>query len=99
VPRTGCYTATGGTIEVPLTQRVAEWGWAVRLGYLADQSTVASVTLGDDTVSVPFTKGLGQVWLSFVSAGDKITVSGISPGVNFCVGDAQVGFPAPAAAS
>jgi hypothetical protein len=99
VPRTGCYTSTGGTIEVPLTQRVAEWGWAVRLGYLADQSTVASVTLGDDTVSVPFTKGLGQVWLSFVSAGDRITVSGISPGVNFCVGDAQVGFPAPAAAS
>ena len=97
VPRTGCYTATGNTIEVPLTQPVAEWGWAVRLGYLADQSTVASVSLGADTVSVPFTKGLGQVWVSFVSAGDRITVSGLAPGLNFCIGDAQVGFPAPAA--
>ncbi|HET8988962.1 MAG TPA: hypothetical protein VFN43_10655 [Humibacillus sp.] len=99
VPHTGCYTATDRTIEVPLTQPVAEWGWAVRLGYLADQSTVASVSLGDDTVSVPFAKGLGEVWVSFVSAGDRITVSGLAPGVNFCIGDAQVGFPAPAPTS
>ena len=97
VPRTGCYQATGGTIKVPLTKPVAEWGWAVRLGYLADQPTVASVSLGGDTVSVPFAKGLGEVWVSFVSAGDRITVTGLAPGVNFCVGDVQVGFPTPAA--
>ena len=60
VARSGCYTATGSTIEVPLTKPVAEWGWAVRLGYLADQSTVASVSLGDDTVSVPSPRASGR---------------------------------------
>ena len=96
-PRSGCYSATGGSIEVPLTSRVYAWGWAVRLAYLSDTATVATVSLGQDSVSVPFGTGLQDVWVSLVGAGDRLTVSGLGPGVNFCVGDAQVGFPAPAA--
>lgn len=91
----GCYPATGGTVRIPLTQTVYEWGWAVRIGYLADSPSEASVGLGADRQAIPITEGLGEIYLSLVGSGAELVIAELPPDVNFCIGDVQVGFPTP----
>jgi len=91
----GCYGVRNGRVTVPLTQKLYRWGWAVRIGYLADGDTTGTVSLGKDSRQFPITKGLGEVIVSLVGEGDALRFTGIPPGVNFCVGDAQVGFATP----
>ncbi len=91
-----CYAAKEGTVRIPLSQRLYEWGWAVRIGYLADSSAQASVILGGDRQVIPITEGLGEIYVSLVGEGAELTVTDLPPDVNFCIGDIQVGFPTPA---
>jgi hypothetical protein len=91
----GCYGVHQGEVTIPLTQHLYRWGWAVRIGYLSDSDTTGMVALGDDSRQFPIVKGLGEIYVALVGDGDVLRISGVPAGVNFCVGDAQVGFPAP----
>ncbi|GAB3081195.1 hypothetical protein [Pedococcus soli] len=94
-PGQGCLPVKGGTVTVPLTGPAFDWEWAVRIGYLSDTATTGTVSMGKAEQQVTFAKGLGQVFLPLEGSGTTVTISDIPPGVNFCVGDLQVGQPTP----
>ncbi|HMM94505.1 hypothetical protein [Phycicoccus sp.] len=87
------WVARNGTVTVPLGSDVFAWGWAVRIGYLADGDTTATVRLGTGTGTVHLREGLGEVYLPLVGSGPQVELQGMDPRVNVCVGDVQVGNP------
>lgn len=90
-----CVAVKNGEVNLPLQAPLFEWGWAVRIGYLSDAEATATVHLGEAQQDIQVTKGLGEVYVSLVAAGDSIRITDIPAGVNFCVGDVQVGQPTP----
>jgi hypothetical protein len=91
----GCEPVKNGVVEVPLTAPVFAWSWAVRIGYLADADASATVSLGRGRQDVSLAKGLGEVYVQLEGGGETLRITGLPPSVNFCVGDVQVGAPAP----
>lgn len=89
------WLSKAGQIAVPLTGSAYEWNWAVRVGYLADQDTQATIVLGKDRQTVQLHRGLGEVYLPMVGGGNEVRVEGLNPQAKVCVGDVQVGTPAP----
>jgi hypothetical protein len=67
----------------------------VRVGYLAASDTQATVVLGRDRQRVQLHKGLGQIFLPMTGGGTQVRVEEMNPDANVCVGDVQVGSPAP----
>jgi hypothetical protein len=94
-PAGQCTPAAGGTATVPLNVALFEWGWVVRLGYLADADATATVELGAGRETVTLREGLGEVYVSVVGAGDAVRLMDVPRGVAVCVGDVQVGKPVP----
>ncbi len=96
-PLKGCgWRITPGMWRrVPLGERVFEWPWSVRLGYIATAPGEVTVALGDDEQTVPLQKGLNQVVFQLTGTGDALMVHDLSPGTVLCLGDAQVGGPVP----
>lgn len=90
-----CRPVEGGEVDIPLQGALFEWGWAVRIGYLSDADATATVHLGDAEQDIQVTKGLSEVYVSLVGAGDSVRITGVPSGVNFCVGDVQVGQATP----
>ncbi|HSF99303.1 MAG TPA: hypothetical protein VLA55_11465 [Ornithinibacter sp.] len=88
------WTATNGSVTVPLGSPAFPWSWAVRVGYLADGDTSATIRLGDASQEVTLAEGLGEVYVRLVGGGDEITLDGLDESVQLCVGDVQVGNPA-----
>lgn len=89
------WTARSGKIAVPLKGSAYLWTWAVRVGYLADRDTPATFVLGTDRQTVQLQKGLGEVFLRMQGGGSELRVEGLDPDAHVCVGDVQVGTPAP----
>ncbi len=77
---------------------VFDWPWSVRVGYIASTAGEVTVTLGSAERRVPLQKGLNQVVFQLTGKGDALGFHDLSPGTVLCVGDAQVGNPAPAPA-
>ena len=89
------WTPQAGEIAVPLSGSAYEWTWTVRVGYLAAGDTQATIVLGDDRERVQLHKGLGEIFLPMIGGGNEVRVEDMSPDANVCVGDVQVGTPAP----
>ena len=89
------WVSKDGQITVPLTGSAFVWNWAVRVGYLADRDTRATIVLGKDRQTVQLHEGLGEVYLPLVGGGNEVRIEGLSPDAKVCVGDVQVGAPAP----
>jgi hypothetical protein len=87
------WTATGGRVDVPLGSPAFPWGWAVRVGYLADRDTPATIRLGDAQQEVQLHEGLGEVFVNLVGGGNSVVLDGLDESANICVGDVQVGNP------
>jgi hypothetical protein len=87
------WTSEGGRVAVPLTDTAFEWDWVVRVGYLTDGATNATVHLGEDSQLVSLKEGLGEVFVRLLGSGREVVVDGLDPGVLVCVGDVQVGSP------
>ena len=88
------WNAEGGRVDVPLGSPAFPWGWAVRVGYLADRDTSATIRLGEAEQEVQLHEGLGEVFVNLVGGGNSVVLDGIDPSANVCVGDVQVGNPA-----
>jgi hypothetical protein len=99
-PLAGCgwRLTPGQARRVPLAGPVFDWPWSVRVGYIASTAGEVTVTLGAAERSVPLQKGLNQVVFQLTGKGDALGFHDLSPGTVLCVGDAQVGNPAPAPA-
>jgi hypothetical protein len=91
------WASSGGEVSVPLSAPVFAWTWAVRIGYLADNPTTASVHLGEGSHAVTLNEGLGEVYFTITGGGNEIRISGLDPAAKVCVGDVVVGNPVPAA--
>ena len=89
------WNVVNGSTVVPLGSSAFAWRWAVRVGYLADRDTTARIVLGDAEQEVQLTKGLGEVFVTLVGAGDRVEVRGVDEGAHVCIGDVQVGNPVP----
>ena len=89
------WAPQAGVIAVPLTGSAYEWTWAVRVGYLSASDTQATIVLGTDRQRVQLHQGLGEIFLPMTGGGDKVRVEDMNPDANVCVGDVQVGSPAP----
>ncbi|NMM35673.1 MAG: hypothetical protein HHJ13_17110 [Phycicoccus sp.] len=89
------WTSRTDQIAVPLTESAYPWTWTVRVGYLAGLDTQATIVLGKARQQVQLHKGLGEVYLPMVGGGSEVRVEGLNPEANVCVGDVQVGHPAP----
>lgn len=87
------WTAENGRVAVPLADAAFEWDWVVRVGYLTDGETEATVRLGDDSQDVQLSSGLGEVFVPLLGGGREVVIDGLDPGVDVCVGDVQVGTP------
>jgi hypothetical protein len=95
-PRGRCgWTAQAGQVVVPLTDAAYEWTWTVRVGYLAARDTPATIVLGIGRTPVQLHKGLGEVFLRIQGSGREVRVEELDPGTDVCVGDVEVGTPAP----
>ena len=88
------WNAEDGRVDVPLGSPAFPWGWAVRVGYLADRDTSATIRLGEAEQKVQLHEGLGEVFVNLVGGGNSVVLDGIDPSANVCVGDVQVGNPA-----
>lgn len=89
------WTPTAGQIAAPLVGTAFRWNWAVRVGYLADRDTPVTIVLGKDRQRLQLHKGLGEVYLSMLGGGNEVRLEDMNPDANVCVGDVQVGTPAP----
>jgi len=89
------WTARAGLVVVPLTEAAYEWTWTVRVGYLAARDTPATIVLGTGRTPVQLHKGLGEVFLRIQGSGREVRVEELDPGTDVCIGDVQVGTPAP----
>jgi len=89
------WTPQSGQIAVPLTGSAFVWNWAVRVGYLADRDTQATIVLGNDRQKVQLHAGLGEVYLPMLGGANEVRVEEMNPEAKVCVGDVQVGTPAP----
>ncbi len=68
------------------------------MGYIASTAGEVTVTLGNGERKVPLRKGLNQVVFQLTGADDALGFRDLCPGTVLCVGDAQVGNPAPSPA-
>lgn len=95
-PPTGLcgWTAQAGQITVPLTGSAFAWTWAVRVGYVADRNTQATIVLGQDRTKVHLHEGLGEVYLPLTGGGTQVRVEDLDSDANVCVGSVEVGNPA-----
>jgi hypothetical protein len=96
LPEGSCgWNARAGQVAIPLESRAFPWQWAVRIGYLADRDTTATVVLGQAEQEVHLTKGLGEVFVTMVGGGSSVELQDVDADAHVCVGDVQVGNPAP----
>lgn len=89
------WTPQAGQIAVPLTGTAFVWTWAVRIGYLADSDSHATIVLGRDRQRVLLHEGLGQIYMTMNGGGNEVRVEELNPDAQVCVGDVQVGISAP----
>ena len=89
VPGICGWNAENGRVTVPLSSPAFPWSWAVRVGYLADGDTTATVRLGDAAREVQLREGLGEVYVNLVGGGTEVTLDGLDESVNLCVGESE----------
>ncbi|MFG1703644.1 hypothetical protein ACFLIM_10660 [Nonomuraea sp. M3C6] len=92
--RDGCWPVTGGTVQVPLDNRVSRVeGTLVRLGYAARSDTKLTMWMADRATDVELRAGLGKVFMLAAPGADRIVVHDVPPGV--CVGAVTPGQAVP----
>ncbi|MER6577218.1 hypothetical protein [Nonomuraea sp. NPDC001023] len=92
--RDRCWPVTGGTVQVPLDNRVTRVeGTLVRLGYAARSDTTVTLWMGDRATDMKLRAGFGRVFVLAVPDADRIVVHDVPPGL--CLGDVTPGQAVP----
>jgi hypothetical protein len=95
VPGCGWFAQAAGT-EIPLDKPVYTWFWIVKLNYLAEADTTATIHLGGFSRTLQLRRGPNTVYLKADTAGGKsVRLEGLDPGVSVCVDSVVVGGLAP----
>lgn len=81
--------------SIPLADQVPRDVWWLRMGYLANGPTTATVGAGHDTFDVSLRSGLNDLYLRVQDSFDSVRIDGVEPGVTVCVDTIEVGRPRP----
>jgi hypothetical protein len=100
-PLPGCgYRITRGrTVTIPLTAGVVDYWQVVRIGYLSDRDTTATIRVGDHA-GVPFDvhRGLNAMFLLMLVDGDEVELTARDPAANLCTDEIEIGALVPQSA-
>jgi hypothetical protein len=99
-PQQGCgYRITGGPVSIPLESSVEDYWWVVRIAYLSDRDTSATLRIGAGEI-IPFDvhRGLNEVFALASGGGGTVEVDLFDDTVGVCTDEVTVGqvVPAPA---
>jgi hypothetical protein len=97
-PVPGCgYRVTGGrTVDIPLKSQVVDYWHAVRIGYLSDRDTVATIRVGSHpSASFDVHRGLNAMFLLMRAQGDEVTLTVRDPAANLCTNELEIGALVP----
>jgi hypothetical protein len=99
-PRPGCgYRVSARPVRVPLQENVAAYWHVVRIAYLSDRDTSATMRIGsDDPVGFAVHKGLNAQFMIIWGAGADVELTLADPATSFCTDELVLGklVPAPA---
>lgn len=99
-PRQGCgYRVSSKPVRVPLQTSVAAYWHVVRIAYLSDRDTSATLRIGDDDpVGFDVHRGLNAQFMIVWGDGTDVELSVADPVTSFCTDEIVVGklVPAPA---
>lgn len=96
LPTVGCgYQTKGARLTVPLDDPVVGGGWWVRLGYLSDQDSKATLTAGDSVHRTQVHRGVHALFFRADGEFDEIVLSGLDKGAKVCTDDVTLGLPEP----
>lgn len=96
VDECGWRVDPGGAV-VPLSGRVYEWDWWMRIGYLASQTSDVTVTAGETRRTTQLQPGLNSLYVKNTGGFDEVSITGLAPGTTLCVDRVEVGKPVPGA--
>jgi hypothetical protein len=97
-PLRGCgYRITGGrTARIPLQGEVVDYWQVVRISYLSDRDTTATIKVGDHPgTSFDVHRGLNAMFLLMLVEGDEVELGVRDPAANVCTDEIEVGALAP----
>jgi hypothetical protein len=100
-PLAGCgHRVTGGRpATIPLTAEVVDYWQVVRIGYLSDRDTAATIRVGDHpAVSFDVHRGLNAMFLLMLVEGDEVTLTVRDPAANLCTDEIEIGALVPQSA-
>lgn len=88
------YRLTAGTTRIRLDSAAFNFGWWVRIGYLAGSDGTLSARIGDVTRGVPVIRGLNSAFVHVTTEFDSIDLSTTGGGI-VCVDSVEVGQAVP----
>ncbi|HWS36785.1 MAG TPA: hypothetical protein VN408_29100, partial [Actinoplanes sp.] len=100
-PRQGCgYRVTGTKpVRIPLASSVVEYYHVVRIAYLSNQDSGATLRLGaGQAVAIDVHKGLNEMFVLVWGGGNTIELKLLDGTTGVCTDEVTVGQPVPASA-
>ncbi|WP_250036518.1 hypothetical protein [Paractinoplanes maris] len=97
-PVKGCgYQVTKGrTVRIPLRSAVVDYWQVLRIGYLSDSDTTATVRIGDHPArSFPVRRGLNAMFVLMLAGGDRMTLEADDATANICTDEIEIGTLVP----
>jgi hypothetical protein len=83
-------------VTIPLQRPVADFWQVVRISYLSDRDTVATIRVGDHpATSFDVHRGLNAMFLLMLVEGDEVQLGVRDPAANVCTDEIEVGALAP----
>lgn len=87
----GYKIGDGQTVRMPFPNRVFEWYWVVRVGYLSSADSTAVLRLGRAEHRFQLHRGLHQIYFKIEGGGDAVELRVDDPTVTICSDRVMVG--------
>ncbi|HEX8627155.1 MAG TPA: hypothetical protein VF755_03165 [Catenuloplanes sp.] len=95
-PNCGYQVKDGRTVRIPLQADVVDYWHMVRIAYLSDRDTTATIQVGRHG-GMPFDvhKGLNAMFLLIRAEGDEVRLRAHDPAANLCTDEIEIGALVP----
>lgn len=91
----GWLVDADGPQELELDGRVVDYGWWLRIDYLASNDSGLRISAGDTTTVANLRRGAHQLFVHTEGEFDSVRLDGVDDGVTLCVSRVVVGKPEP----
>jgi hypothetical protein len=92
-PHRGCgWLVQQAGLEIPLTEPVYTWFWVMKLNYMAQTDTTATIRLGGFSRTIHLRRGPNTLYIKADTAGSTaVRLEHLPPGISVCVDSVIVG--------